>query len=37
VDRIIQPHRTREELLSALEMADGWEWGREFKTGVLQT
>ncbi len=38
VDRIIEPHRTREELIAALDAANqGWEYGREFKTGVLQT
>ena len=37
VDRIIEPHRTREELIAALEAARGWDYAREFKTGVLQT
>ncbi|CAG1010801.1 3-methylcrotonyl-CoA carboxylase beta subunit [Phycisphaerales bacterium] len=38
VDRIIEPHRTREELIAALEAANqGWDYSREFKTGVLQT
>ncbi|MEO1278523.1 MAG: carboxyl transferase domain-containing protein [Planctomycetota bacterium] len=38
VDRIIQPHRTRQELIDALASANqGWDYSREFKTGVLQT
>jgi 3-methylcrotonyl-CoA carboxylase beta subunit len=37
LDRIIEPHRTREELIAALEAARGWDYSREFKTGVLQT
>ncbi|MGD1916385.1 MAG: acyl-CoA carboxylase subunit beta [Phycisphaerales bacterium] len=38
VDRIIQPHRTREELIDALASANqGWDYSREFKTGILQT
>jgi len=37
VDRIIEPHRTREELIGALEAAAGWDYSRPFKTGVLQT
>jgi acetyl-CoA carboxylase carboxyltransferase component len=36
VDRIIQPHETRRELADALAMAAGWDYSREFKTGVLQ-
>ncbi|MBC7835374.1 MAG: acyl-CoA carboxylase subunit beta [Phycisphaerales bacterium] len=36
VDRIIEPHRTREELIAALEAAAGWDYSRPFKTGVLQ-
>jgi acetyl-CoA carboxylase carboxyltransferase component len=37
VDRIIQPHRTREELIAALDAANqGWDYSRPFKTGVLQ-
>ncbi|MEL7473098.1 MAG: acyl-CoA carboxylase subunit beta [Planctomycetota bacterium] len=36
VDRLIEPHRTREELIVALEAARDWPT-REFKTGVLQT
>jgi 3-methylcrotonyl-CoA carboxylase beta subunit len=38
IDRIIQPHRTREELIGVLEAASqGWDYAAEFKTGVLQT
>jgi 3-methylcrotonyl-CoA carboxylase beta subunit len=37
LDRIIEPHRTRNELIAALEAAQGWDYSREFKTGVLQT
>lgn len=37
VDRLIEPHRTREELVAALEMTQGWDYSRPFKTGVLQT
>ncbi|TVQ30862.1 MAG: acyl-CoA carboxylase subunit beta [Phycisphaeraceae bacterium] len=37
VDRIIQPHETRNELAWALAMARDWPRDREFKTGVLQT
>ncbi|GJQ29084.1 MAG: propionyl-CoA carboxylase subunit beta [Phycisphaerae bacterium] len=38
VDRIIEPHKTREELIAALEAANqGWDYSREFKIGVLQT
>jgi acetyl-CoA carboxylase carboxyltransferase component len=38
VDRIIEPHKTREELIAALAAANqGWDYSREFKTGVLQT
>jgi 3-methylcrotonyl-CoA carboxylase beta subunit len=37
VDRIIEPHKTREELIAALEMTSGWDYSRAFKTGVLQT
>ncbi|PHQ82223.1 MAG: methylcrotonoyl-CoA carboxylase [Phycisphaera sp.] len=37
VDRIIEPHKTREELIAALDAAlQGWDLTREFKTGVLQ-
>ncbi len=38
VDRIIEPHRTREELIAALDAAgQGWDYSKQFKTGVLQT
>ena len=38
VDRLIQPHNTRAELVDALASANqGWDYSREFKTGVLQT
>lgn len=38
VDRIIQPHQTRDELIAALDAAaQGWDYSAEFKTGVLQT
>jgi acetyl-CoA carboxylase carboxyltransferase component len=37
VDRIIEPHRTRDELIAALEATAGWDYSRPFKTGVLQT
>ncbi|MCC5786071.1 MAG: acyl-CoA carboxylase subunit beta [Phycisphaerales bacterium] len=37
VDRIIEPHRTREELIAALESAWNWDYSRGFRTGVLQT
>lgn len=38
VDRIIEPHRTREELIAALDAAaQGWDWSRALRTGVLQT
>jgi len=38
LDRIIEPHKTREELIGALEAANqGWDYSQEFKTGVLQT
>jgi acetyl-CoA carboxylase carboxyltransferase component len=37
VDRIIEPHRTREELIAALDAAaQGWNFDQPFKTGVLQ-
>ncbi len=37
VDRMIEPHKTREELINALEAANqGWDYSQEFKTGVLQ-
>jgi len=37
LDRIIEPHRTREELIAALGMTENWDYSRPFKTGVLQT
>ncbi len=37
VDRIIEPHRTREELIAALGAARGWDYTREFRVGVIQT
>lgn len=38
VDKIITPHRTREELILALEAANqGWDYSQRFATGVLQT
>jgi 3-methylcrotonyl-CoA carboxylase beta subunit len=38
IDRIIEPHRTREELIAALQAANqGWDYSKPFKTGVLQT
>jgi acetyl-CoA carboxylase carboxyltransferase component len=37
VDRIIEPHKTREELIAALEMTTGWDYSKPFRTGVLQT
>lgn len=37
VDRIIEPHRTREELIAALDAAaQGWNHDQPFRTGVLQ-
>jgi 3-methylcrotonyl-CoA carboxylase beta subunit len=38
VDRIIEPHKTRDELIAALEAANqGWDYSQPFRTGVLQT
>ncbi|TVQ60677.1 MAG: acyl-CoA carboxylase subunit beta [Phycisphaerales bacterium] len=37
LDRIIQPHETRREIIAALEATRNWDTSREFKTGVLQT
>jgi 3-methylcrotonyl-CoA carboxylase beta subunit len=37
VDRIIEPHKTREELIRALEFTADWDYSSPFKTGVLQT
>lgn len=37
VDRIIEPHKTRAELIGALDAAaQGWNFDQPFKTGVLQ-
>ncbi len=38
VDRLVEPHRTREELIVALDAAaQGWNYDKVFRTGVLQT
>ena len=37
IDRIIEPHKTRDELIAALSYTGGWDYSRPFKTGVLQT
>ncbi|MDP7030324.1 MAG: acyl-CoA carboxylase subunit beta [Phycisphaerales bacterium] len=37
VDRIIEPHRTREELSEALQIASTFPIDGEFRTGVIQT
>jgi 3-methylcrotonyl-CoA carboxylase beta subunit len=37
VDRIIEPHQTRAELIAALDAARGWDRSRPLRTGVLQT
>lgn len=37
VDRIIEPHATRDELLAGLVATGNWDYSREFRTGVLQT
>ena len=37
LDRIIEPHRTREELIAALEATGGWDYSKGFRVGVLQT
>jgi 3-methylcrotonyl-CoA carboxylase beta subunit len=36
VDAIVPPERTRDALLTALDVATRYDDGREFKTGVLQ-
>tara|TARA_R110002072_G_scaffold42064_21_gene119014 strand:+ start:317909 stop:319606 length:1698 start_codon:yes stop_codon:yes gene_type:complete len=37
VDRIIEPHKTREELIEGLRSANqGWDYSANFTTGVLQ-
>ncbi|MCW5765687.1 MAG: acyl-CoA carboxylase subunit beta [Phycisphaeraceae bacterium] len=37
VDRLIEPHATRDELASALAATANWDYARPFRTGVLQT
>ncbi len=37
IDRIIEPHKTRDELIAALSAARSWDYTKPFKTGVLQT
>jgi acetyl-CoA carboxylase carboxyltransferase component len=37
VDRLIEPHKTRDELIAALAATSGWDYSRPFRTGVLQT
>lgn len=38
VDRLIEPANTRDELITAVQTAvQGWDFSREFKTGVMQT
>jgi len=37
VDRLIEPHKTREELILALNAASGWDYRKPFRVGVLQT
>ena len=38
VDRLIEPHKTRDELIVALDAAaQGWNYDKPFRTGVLQT
>jgi 3-methylcrotonyl-CoA carboxylase beta subunit len=37
VDRIIEPHKTRDELIAVLNAARSWDYSKPFKTGVLQT
>ncbi len=38
VDRLIAPHKTRDELIAALDAAQqGWDYSKEFKVGMLQT
>ncbi len=37
VDRLIEPHKTRENLIVALRATAGWDYSRPFMTGVLQT
>ncbi len=37
IDRIIEPHKTRDELIAALSATRDWDYSKPFKTGVLQT
>ncbi len=38
VDRLIEPHKTRDEVIVALDAAaQGWNYDKPFRTGVLQT
>ena len=37
IDRIIQPHLTRDELIAALNAAANWDHSQPFRTGILQT
>lgn len=37
LDRIIEPHKTRQELIAALQSTIGWDYAKPFKVGVLQT
>lgn len=37
VDRLIEPHATRDELAAALAATANWDYARPFRTGVLQT
>ena len=37
VDRLIEPHKTRENLVAALRATATWDYSRPFKTGILQT
>ncbi len=37
VDRLIEPHKTRDELVRALEATAGWDYSKPLRTGVLQT
>jgi acetyl-CoA carboxylase carboxyltransferase component len=37
VDRLIEPHKTRDELIAAFTAAAGWDYSKDFRTGVLQT
>jgi 3-methylcrotonyl-CoA carboxylase beta subunit len=37
IDRLIEPHKTRDELIAALNATAAWDYAKPFKTGVLQT